>query len=76
MENLTIIKSHYKRVLNEAKQLTPDLKESYSILFYINLQNQVIGQTDFDHDKERVIKAIQNKSWALELFNVFEDRKN
>lgn len=76
MESITMVKPHYKRVLEEAKKLTPDLKESYALLEYIKVQNDVIVFCDFDKNKERVIRATQNNSWALELFTIFEGRKN
>ena len=76
MENITMIKPHYKRVLEEAKKLAPDLKESYALLEYIKVQNNVIVFCDFYKNKERVIRASQNNGYALELFTIFEGRKN
>lgn len=76
MKSALLIKPHYKNVLESAKKMYPDLTDKVALACYIELQSKIELMANQSFDLERMAAAMYERSWAVELYSVYETRKN
>ena len=76
MKSALFIKPHYKNVLEAAKKMYPDLNDNTALACYIEVQSKIELMANQSFDLERMANAMYERSWATELYSVFETRRN
>ncbi len=77
IKSASIIEPAYRKVLAEARAMRPGFTDAVALVIYIEVQNLIIRSAiTVSTETDRFFTAVINKSWALELYNVIEERKN